>query len=332
MQLPAYPAIRLCIQPHFDNLGAASHLSVTYRLQTPPPQEQNDAKPTAYDGLRLFFETSYGNVPSHPYNPEDIRASDAAGPLRLEFVSSGGEQETNVQEWRPAEQSRCFQGEVKLCMDVWPRHVDSLTPLGPRVDLRRDHGGMLGSGRWFLPKPAVSFKTFVNVMEWDLSLAPANTRAIWSHGEGPSPIIVEGPVDTLLETVYMVGPVQSYPPGPRRSADPGFCGCYWLGDALPSNLDRLKDFNSALFTPMASMFHDGVVKGAYRVFVRRSERGFGGRGFRDSYVLEIDGSSKDEDGDDVRNLFAHEIVHSFALMDEEEDGDDNAWFTEGESS
>jgi hypothetical protein len=88
---------------------------------------------------------------------------------------------------------------------------------------------------------------FTNIAEWDLSLAPTGTRAVWSHGEGPQPVAMAGPVDTLINTVYMVGPIRNFPPEPRRGTSPGFSACYWFGETLPDNLDRLKGFNADLF-------------------------------------------------------------------------------------
>jgi hypothetical protein len=88
---------------------------------------------------------------------------------------------------------------------------------------------------------------------------------------------------------------------------------------------------------MARMFEgDGADveddgKSSYRVLMRKSGRGFGGTGFRESYVLglEYDDTVVEEDEDELKELFAHEMVHGFALMHQEDDGDENGWYIEG---
>ncbi|KAJ7271028.1 peptidase M61 domain-containing protein [Mycena rebaudengoi] len=303
------PALRLLLKPHFTRSGAASHISVAYTI---PPSDEA--------GPLLLFETFFVNVPSHPYSEADVHAEDDVGALPLQFVPTGRQ---NEQEWRP---SRVVVGDLTLRMDVFPRKVDITTPLGTRIDLRTDQGGLQGAGRWFLPRVARA-GIFTNIVDWDLSLAPpSGVRAVWSLGEGPGRVTSTGPSDVLTNTVYMVGPVNSFPPEPRPGTQPGLCACYWFG-ALPPNLDRLKGFNTALFERMARMYGDE--DGSYRVFARSAVRGYGGTGFKGSYVLEYDPSTAQEPDDDVRALFAHEMVHSFSLMDADEDGEGNEWYIEG---
>lgn len=308
--------ISLKLTPFFDSNGAATHLSATYTIQNP------DAKA---DQPFLLYEIWRGNVPAHSYNESDVRISDGAGPLPLEFVPVP-RKEKREQRWQA---KRDTTGDVTIELDVYPRQVDRTTPLGSRADLRTDYAGLQGGGRWFLPRLVLKDDStiYTNVMEWDLSLAPEGTRAVWTHGEGPGPISRDGPADTLTNAVYMVGPIRSYPPDPKPGNDAGFCGTYWFGD-LPPNLDRLKSFNPMLYAPMARMF--GMTDASYRVFIRHVAWGYGGSGFRDSYVMEYDDRTKDEDDIDIQWLWAHEMVHSFALMDFEGDGTLNAWYTEGQ--
>jgi predicted metalloprotease with PDZ domain len=92
-------------------------------------------------------------------------------------------------------------------------------------------------------------------------------------------------------------------------------------------LDRVKAFNAEIFPYMATHFE--APDETYRVFIRKALVAYGGSGFMSSYVLEYDETVEDETDDEIRELFTHEMVHSFSTMDEEEDGYDNAWFTEG---
>ena len=321
MKLPDHPALRLRIKPSFSSSNEATHLSLTFSLQQPQ---------TGPHRVLFTFSTFNDNVPSHPYKENDIHAEDAAGRLHLNFFSpndkSGGQEEF-LQEWRV---HRDVVGDVTLKMDVYPRKVNINTPLGARVDLRTDQGGLQGAGRWFLPRLLAedSTRLYTNIVEWDLCSAPPRTRAIWSHGEGPQAVIKVGTTSTLVDTVYMVGPIQSYPPKAMPGSVPGFCGSYWFG-RLPKNLDRLKDFNSAIFKPMAEMFKDEG--SSYRIFIRSAVLGYGGTGFDASYVLEYDGRTAMNSDQDIQALFAHEMVHSFIQMPpEKDDSDDNGWFVEGE--
>lgn len=102
--------------------------------------------------------------------------------------------------------------------------------------------------------------------------------------------------------------------------------CCWFG-SLPGNLDRVKKYNAELFPPMAAHFE--VSGETYRVFIRKAEIGFGGTGFLSSYVLEYDETVEAETDDELKELFTHEMVHSFSTMNPEEDDYDNGWFTEG---
>lgn len=311
MLRPNHAVLHLRIKPHFTSHGTVTHLSVAYTIPK-SALSGNDA--------HLAYVTQTGNVPSHPYTEAEVRAVDDAGRLPFIFVQVSN----TLQQWRLG---RDAIGDLTLQMEVFPRQVDMTTPMGPRVDLRTDQGGVQGVGTWFLPQ-VTQGDLYNNVVEWDISESPPGTRAVWSHGEGPDRIEHIGPSDTFHRTVFMVGPIQSSPPGPIPGNEPGLCVSYWFG-SLPANLRRLKGFNAQLYTPMARLFGD--TEGSYRVFMRNVFRGYGGTGYLDSFVLEYDAESADLPDDDIINLFAHEMVHSFAFMDAEDDGEQNSWFIEGKS-
>lgn len=309
------PTIHLRLTPRFDSDGVCS-LSVCLTVQSPE---------VAGDQPMFLFDTFVDNVPCHPYKEDDIKATDDQGPLSLLFHDIPSLNRNTQQEWRV---TRPTSGDVCLKFEAYPRKVSAKTPLGARIDLRRDQGGLQGVGRWFLPI-LISEQTYINVVEWDLPEdAPASTRCIWSLGEGPKPILRVGRSDTICRTVYMVGPVQSYPETiPEKQTD--FSACYWFGNLLP-NLDRQKGVNTELYPKMAN--HFGVTGESYRVFIRKSEVGFGGTGFLGSYVMEYDNQTREESDDSLLLFFTHEMVHSFTDLSHEESGYDNDWFREGEDS
>ena len=309
MLRPNHPVLHLRIKPHFTTHGTVTHLSVAYRIPK-SALTGNDA--------HLSYVTQTGNVPSHPYTEAKVRAVDDAGRLPFIFVQVSDTQ----QQWRLG---RDAIGDLTLQMEVFPRQVDMTTPMGPRIDLRVDNDGVQGVGAWFLPK-VTQGDQYTNVVEWDLSESPPGTRAVWSHGEGPGRVEHVGPSDTFHNTVFMVGPIQSSPPGPIPGNEPGLCVSYWFG-SLPANIKRLKGFNAQLYAPMSRLFQH--TEASYRVFMRSVFRGYGGSGYMDSFVFEYDADSADLPDDDIINLFAHEMVHSFSLMDPEDDGEENSWFIEG---
>ncbi|TIC93928.1 hypothetical protein CH35J_009891 [Colletotrichum higginsianum] len=312
MQLPPHPLYSLQLTPHFDAHGASS-LTVLLRLQSPAIK--------AGDAV-FFFDTFYGNVPGHPFQENDIVATDDHGPLGVRFHNVPSRGRDEKQHWSF---SRETLGDVMLQYDVFPRKVDFKTPLGARIDLRRDQGGLHGAGSWFLPQ-LISDQVFTIVVKWNVPVdAPKSTRCVWSYGEGTKPIVRVDRSQLVRDTVYMVGPVQSYPevsPG----NDGEFSACYWFG-SLPPNLDRLKGYNTVLFPKMAAFFESSGKP--YRMFMRKSVVGFGGTGFDASYMLEYDDTSSDVADDALIQLFTHEMVHSFAVIDPEEDGSENEWFIEG---
>lgn len=81
---------------------------------------------------------------------------------------------------------------------------------------------------------------------------------------------------------------------------------------------------------MADFFQD--LNSSYRVFIRTAPRGWGGSAFLGSYILEYSDTILDEADAEVTSLLAHEMVHSFTAMSNEENGEENAWYREGKLS
>ncbi|KAJ4256707.1 hypothetical protein NW762_008803 [Fusarium torreyae] len=306
-----HPSLRLRLTPEFDENGVSA-LSIFLKIDVP---FFNTEQPI------FLFDTFTDNVPGHPYRSVDVNAYDDDGPVVFTFHDIPSSNRNTQQEWRVNRQTK---GSITLELKAFPRKVSETTPLGARIDLRRDQGGLQGVGSWFLPR-LISDQTYSTIVEWDIpSDAPAGTRCVWSLGEGHDPVVVEGPADIVCKTVFMVGPIQSYPDA--KSPNDSAAACYWFGN-LPPNFDRAKTYNTKLYSRMASFFE--VEGGSYRVFIRKTQVGYGGTGFLSSYVLEYDDSTAEVSDDELLLLFTHEMVHSFAEMSDEEDGYDNDWFREG---
>lgn len=145
---------------------------------------------------------------------------------------------------------------------------------------------------------------------------------MWSYGEGPGPVAKDGKPDVVSNSIFMVGPVNSYP----GTSDSFGAKIYWFGE-LPENLQRLNQYNFLLFPKLAGFFQREDA--SYRVFIRKVIRGFGGGSCLESYMLEYDGMGWKETDEDLVALFSHEMIHSFSLMNPEADGYDNGWYIEG---
>lgn len=195
-------------------------------------------------------------------------------------------------------------------------------------ELLHDQSGMLGVGKYFIPRFSLGAKALIGT-EWDLCHCPEGTRAVTSFGEGPQRIQSMGDSDSLLECVFMAGPIRSNtndPPSPTSQTE-GFCGTYWFGD-LPPNLDAVTGYATNIFPRMAEHFNDP--SGSYRAFLRRTPIGFQGTAFQSSSsIIEYDASVKDEDDWDLVRLLNHTMVSAWARLDLEDDGAANAWFTDG---
>ncbi|KAE8133867.1 hypothetical protein BDV38DRAFT_295823 [Aspergillus pseudotamarii] len=256
----------ITITPHFDAEGAH-----------PLSMQQILSNPSCAAHQPLFiFETKFGNLPAHPFPENMVGAYDEA--------SDSPDEESRV--------NRNTAGDVTLQFHR------------PRVDMRRDQGGVCSDGRWLLPRPAVE-REDCNIVEWDLAQAPEGTRAVWSYGEGPGPVTKEGKLDVVSNSVFMVGPINK----------------------LPENLQRLNQYNLSLFPKLAGVFQRKDA--SYRAFLRNTVRGFGGSLCLESYVLEYDGMGWKETDEDLVSLFSHEMIHSFSLMNPEAAGYDNGWYIEG---
>lgn len=302
------PTIQLFLKPHFY-AGEATLIDATIVF----PHAVINAK----SGPILLYDLFYENVPCYVHTERRVRGTDKMGSVPFIFVDV----DKYRQDWRPG---RDIVGDLKLELQVFPRRVTKDTPIGPRMDIRADSGGLVGAGAYFLP--AIAKKgSYQYAVEWDLSLAPPGTRAVWTYGEGPKRQTHTGDQDTLRQTAYMVGPIKSYPAEPSTDAPPGFCATYWLG-TLPDNLYAQRSFNTELFAKLSHTL--GVPQDTYRVFIRNAPSGYGGTSFSQSYVLDYDERARSETASELQRLFTHEMIQTTTIS--QATSEETAWFVEGE--
>ena len=262
------------------------------------------------------------NVPAQDY--DTLQASDSLGDLRLEAADINA----SHREWKAG---RATEGDVTIEFQALPREVNEKTPIGPRLDLRADQGGLMGVGITLIPVPKIadSAQSIRHVVEWGLQSAPAGTRGITSIGEGPQSVEKFGPANTLAMTVFAVGKVKSYPSENETGHD--YFGLHWFG-----NLDRISELarlNFELFNQMAHYFGEAPSRSnRYSIFIRRAIRGFGGTAGPRCYVLEYDANFHKISDREVFSVLAHEMVHNWPdLEDDRQDseGEPVHWYREG---
>jgi hypothetical protein len=214
---------------------------------------------------------------------------------------------------------RQTSGEITLHYSAFPAKPRSNHPA---FNLRSNQGGILGSGLSFIPAPSTG-TVYRNIVEWNLSEAPAELKTVWTFGEGPAPVEKTGPGSTLLDSVYMIGPIHS------SSSTVDYYGYYWFG-TLPSNIEVIKDEHHAFFMKASEFFEDPPsASNPYRSFVRRngSSRSFGGTGFIRSQIFDYDQQiAQAEDYDLIRRV-AYEMLNNWLGPSITNDGID--WLYEG---
>lgn len=317
------PSIHLRLTPSADDSGDITSLDSKATL-----------KRFSFQSGDILCSFSRQGVPrDHPtwypyYEPHDTlpNFSDARGRLAVTLVHENSHQVCLDQD---------TQGDIIAEWKVPAFEAGGDNPgerLGTASTLRRDQGGVIGAGRYFLPRFNVGRERQCQVVvEWDLLDCPKGTRAVCSLGEGLEPVTVQGTRDTLLDCVFMVGPVNSHPPEPppRASKDGGFCGTYWFGD-LPASLSAVRDYPSEIFPRMAEHFRDQ--KGSYRAFLRRVPRGprLTSTVFLSSSIMEYDDAEgRDAHDWDLVRLLNRAMVSAWTRLDAEDDGAENDWFTDG---
>ncbi|OAA77965.1 pdz/dhr/glgf [Akanthomyces lecanii RCEF 1005] len=305
----AMPNYSILIQPHCDSEGLC-RLSISLTLDSPAARKAHD--------VLCEFAPDVQGVPTHNYTKDNLSALDAAGHLDLSCVPRGGAA-LSGHVWAV---ERDTVGPVVLQLEVLPKLADAKTPVGPQVDLRRDQGGLLGSGGWFLPS-IPGQERFLFSVEWDLSRVTAGTRACWSYGEGRERTKQEGPLPLLLNSLFMVGPVNS------QRVEHGsavWSTVYWFGD-LPDYLEPVKDFSKHMVPYAYSAFEDEMEN--YSIFIRKSLKGYVGNNFASSLLLQYSDERGKVDDADLISILTHELMHNWLYLGSNPGESQNMWYIEG---
>ena len=223
MSASQYPSLSLDLTPIFDSSHNATALSICMTIGEPALDT---------DDVLLTLPLQLANVPSQRYDDIALQASDDSGPLSLHICDSS---DSDPQRYWLVR--RPTHGDVTIQYRALPRPVDEKTPIGPRVDLRNEHGGLQGSGLTVIPIPPSSAskeRLYTLSVQWDLGTAPEGTRAVWTFGEGPEPVKRIGPASLLANCIYAVGPIKSYPAAAGGKRDRNDYTFYWSSRASPN--------------------------------------------------------------------------------------------------
>ncbi|KAH8805223.1 hypothetical protein F5884DRAFT_835593 [Xylogone sp. PMI_703] len=368
----AYRHLKVSISPFFDTLGRAKRLNMRMSLKAPNVQLVNSCL--------LTFPLQVGNVPTQAYDDGALTASDDLGSIPLKIYDYSMDAQPGMtackqqcsspmigknesgETYRHWHVLRPTHGDVEIQFVAVPRLVDMKTPVGPRVDLREDQGGLMGAGITFIPIPASNCRYSENgcgatlntikdqeyriIVQWDLTNSPTGTRAVWTFGEGLS-VVKVGPATLLRDSVYAVGPIRSYQHvssyqqsfclssdfnkeaencgyAAQKEQSEDYFGFYWFG-SVPRRISGLVPQTKQMFEKISYMFKDPPTQdNPYRIFIRRASpaRGLGGSAFQRSYVLEYDTYIHSVSQEELLFLLLHEMIHNWLLMDDETNSPD----------
>lgn len=190
------PSLHLLLTPKATKSGKITILQFSITVKNLPHQ--------AGDFLCTYKQNQDGATSSRLQHflqgiQATLRDGDGALPFTLSARDEEGMQEVCVA--REARGDVVFSSEIKA---LGPQRV-----LSNDAALRQDQGGIVGTGRYFLPWFKIDDKYHLSV-EWDLGHCPPGTRAVSSLGEGPE-VVEESSAysETLLDCVFTVGPVRS---------------------------------------------------------------------------------------------------------------------------
>ena len=283
---------------------------------------------TPYFDPMLTLLLNSGNTKTQQYNATTLFASDSLGTLPLVMNDTTLPGSSNVQRFWSATERRPVGDIVINVLAIPP--VELGVGSGPRIDLRRDQGGVVGMGEGFIPRPAVDEEWDVTVRWEGVESWPEGIRAVCSLGEGQEVRVQGRPGRVLARSYFAVGRLERWPPwadGDDGGDDGvGRFAMYWTGK-LPWSVQELGERVERLTKAVGGFFGDRM-DGGFRVFLRKAGMGYGGAGGYRSFMMEYtDLAAEELDAEGLENLIAHETVHEYALMNPARMED--TWYREG---
>jgi len=299
----------LSLKPHVAS-GQVDYIDVTMKLQSV------DAKAGA---PLLEMQMIAAGVPSARYEASALTVSDAKGALPL-VQRDDPTDPANNRYFRHWTTNRAVSGDLTVTYHA-PPNPPSQYRGGPVMDARSEDGGINGRGGYFLVLPDDTIPHRVRV-HWDLSGMPAGARGVWTHGEGDAAQVLTP--DKLGGTIFMAGPVRSYPAEPG-----GTFNIYWVTEPTWSVAEVAPTLEK-LYRYYGQLFDDTTH--TMRIFMRRG-RGNGGSGAGGSFLMNTPSAGLNLPPQNIPALIAflaHEMFHQFPeTFDDAEVGEPTHWWSEG---
>lgn len=270
----------------------------------------------------LRIPVKFAGVPAVAYSVGDLDARDENGAIPL--VETVDEPDEGgflyYRRWTPG---RDTGEEVTLKYRAPAQQYEPELGSGPPFDLRAQGGGVSGATNTFLVHPD-SERVFMTKISWDLSALEPGSIGVTSLGEGDT--ASPGPMDRLIATFVMAGPIGRYPKddGDSGAGDSGFWG-YWIGEPK-FDAEAVLAWSEKAYRAIVAFFEDDDPPD-YRVLMRGNPYdGGGGSALISSFLVSYPDTR--EDGDDLRETIAHETVHNWVSGIGGPPGS-SSWFSEG---
>ena len=344
-RLNALPTFQLNLCPQYQSVTLVDEtapvpvsIEVLLRIKTNPGRFRANSPL-----LTLWLER--GRTPTARYDGEAISATAGleSDPLQLRV-----EDKNNRRTWYLAQTPS--SEEIVVHFQAPARKTDKNTMTSSRIDLRKDAGGgLVGKGLGFLPivpEPEIREAGSAKGPEqwevrvtWDFSASPKGTKGAWSLGD-ENRSTAKGDLTKLISSaIFAVGQMERYPSwDPPSTTSPSTVAhdtppfsMYWFGTTV-FDMEVLPSTASQIFRSVASFFSSSK---PFRVFLRKVERGHGGSGSTDSFLLEYsDGAAGQMSTQATIELLAHETIHEFAMPEAGglrpgQQAPEAAWYAEG---
>jgi hypothetical protein len=245
-----------------------------------------------------------------------IRARDAQGPLEL-TQSVDEPDEGGFLYWRRWQASRAVEGDLTV---EYRAPIELVVPrlgAGPPFDLRSDAGAVSAAANNFLVLPDTS-RPFAIELDWDLSGMAENSVGVSSHGEGT--VNTVGPIDMLIASYVMAGPVGRY-----RGSEESQFSAYWVGEP-PFDPDSVFPWSEEAYAYLASYFGDETPPPFFFLARGNPYPGGGGAALINSFMLSYAHDAEDIDG--LYTTIAHEMTHNWVTTIGGAPGS-TSWYNEG---
>lgn len=304
------PSLGVTLSPGgIDSHGNPSHVDVSMRIS---------GVEFSADAPFLMTPVKFASVQAVPYETGDIDAADEAGEIPLKQTVDdpdvGG-----FLFYRRWSATRPTDGDVTLLYRAPIGLVAPALGSGPPFDLRAAGGGFSGAGSTWVIVPDAGDRAFSISIHWNVDALRPGSIGVSSFGRGDAQTV--GPVNLLMFSYYMAGPIGRFPTEDEPSRFSG----YWIGTPRFDAYELLSWSRDA-YEVIAGFFADPDPP-PFTVMLRGNPyQGGGGAALTNSFLVSYPDTR--EDATDMRETIAHETVHNWVGSIDGPPGS-TSWFSEG---